>query len=95
MENEALTGEQITKLAMAKHLASLPTHDENVSETFKRIIPPTPENAEKVEAIKREFTKLEKLVKELTPAGERQHVGMILAELSQMLFVKAVFDEVK
>lgn len=69
------------------------THDENVSETFKRITPPTPENAEKVETIKREFTKLEKLLKELTPAGRRQSIGMTELETAQMYFVKAVFDK--
>ena len=92
MENEALTGEQITKLAMAKHLASLPAHDEDVSETFKRITPPTPETAEKVEEIKREFTKLERFLKELTPAGRRQSIATTHLETAQMYFVKAVFD---
>jgi hypothetical protein len=66
--------------------------DENVSETFKRIIPPTHKNAEKVETIKREFTKLEALMKELTPQGRRHSIGITHLETAQMFFVKAVFD---
>ena len=66
--------------------------DENVSETFKRITPPTAENAEKVEKIKRAFTTLEALMKELTPQGRRHSIGVTHLETAQMFFVKAVFD---
>ena len=70
------------------------THDENVSETFRRITPQTPDQTGSVEAIKRMFTTLEKLVKDLTPeTSYRQSEGMLHLEIAQMFFVKAVFDK--
>lgn len=71
----------------------LPAYDDNVSETFRRIVAATPDQSSRVEDLKVAFTALERLIKELSVAGRRQSIAITHLETAQMYAVKAVFDE--